>query len=300
MYVFDAHTHFFSRTFYEQQAKLRPERDILEMLDRMRTAGIEIPGEDNDAHRKRIVAELDENGIDCAVSFASVPEEMEVVGRAAGTSGGRLVPYAVVNPTVRETLDRFESLRARYNFKGIVLFPAMHGYHIGDDVAAQALDLAKQLRVVTLVHCGLLRVPVRSILGLDPDFPLDNAHPEDLIPVARARPGQAFIVPHFSAGFFDELLRLGKACDNVFVDTAGSNGWGMFQAPPLYLEDLFEQAVEVFGVQRILYGSDTAGVPRGYRRDVQNAQIRAMHDAGIQPADQELIMGGNLVKLLEV
>jgi predicted TIM-barrel fold metal-dependent hydrolase len=143
-------------------------------------------------------------------------------------------------------------------------------------------------------------VPIRSILGLDSEFPLDRSHPDALIPVAKSRPDQVFIVPHFGAGFFDEFLRLGKSCPNVYADTAGSNAWGMFQAPPLYLEDLFAQTVEVYGIERILYGSDTAGFPRGYRKDIWTAQIRAMRDAGIQPADQELILGGNLSKLLEV
>jgi predicted TIM-barrel fold metal-dependent hydrolase len=140
---------------------------------------------------------------------------------------------------------------------------------------------------------------VRAAVGLESEFPLDNSHPQDLIPIAKDRPDQVFIVPHFGAGFFDEFLRLGKACSNVYADTAGANSWGMFQAPPLYLEDLFEQTVGVYGVERILYGSDTAGFPRGYRKDVRDAQIRAMHDAGIQAEDQELILGGNLAKLLE-
>ena len=299
MYIFDAHTHFFSRTFYEFQAYQVPGGDPAALIQRMGANGIDVPGESNDAHRNRIISDLDENGIDRAVSFASIPDEMEIVGEAAKTSEGRLVPYAVVNPKSRETLDRFESLRDRYDFKGMLLFPAMHDYAIGGDEAGAALDLARTLGVVTFVHCGLLRVPIRSILDLDPDFPLDNGHPKDLIPVAKARPDQAFVVPHFGAGFFDEFLQLGSACPNVFADTAGSNAWGMFQAPPVYLEDLFEQTVEVYGVTRILYGSDTAGFPRGYRKDVRNAQIRAMHDAGIKAPDQELILGGNLAKLLE-
>ncbi len=300
MHVFDAHTHFFSRTFYEYQARKAPAGDVPSLLDKMARAGIDVPGENVGAHRDRIISELDDNGIDRAVSFASVPDEMEIVGQAARSSNGRLVPFAAVNPLDPETLKRLELLHSHYDYKGIILFPQAHDYAIGGEEAAAALDLARRLGAVAFVHCGLLSVPVRSIVGLEPHFPLERGHPEDLIPVARARPDQVFIVPHFSAGFFDEFLKLGRMCPNVYADTAGSNSWGMFQTPPLYLEDLFKETVAVYGVERVLYGSDTAGFPRGYRNDVRDAQIRAMHDAGIGAADQELILGGNLAKLLEV
>jgi predicted TIM-barrel fold metal-dependent hydrolase len=300
MHVFDAHTHFFSRAFYEFQARQVPNGDVAALLEKLGRSGVDVPGESTAAHRDRIIADLDENGIDRAVTFASIPDEMDIVGEAAGASGGRLVPFAAVDPTSPASLAKLESLQPLCGFKGVLLFPAMHDYAIGGDEAASALDLARRLRLVVFVHCGLLRVPVRAALGLESDFPLDRSHPQDLIPVAKARPDQKFVVPHFGAGFFDEFLRLGKSCPNVFADTAGSNSWGMFQAPPLYLDDLFEQSVGTFGVARLLYGSDSGGFPRGYRADVRNAQIRAMHDAGIRAEDQELILGGNLARLLEV
>jgi predicted TIM-barrel fold metal-dependent hydrolase len=300
MHVFDAHTHLFSRAFYEFQAGQVPGGEVPTLLGKLSTSGIDVPDESTTALCVRIIADLDDNGVDRAVTFASFPGEMEVVGEAAKTSDGRLVPYAMVNPKEPETLGRLESLQGQYHFKGMILFPAMHDYGIGSEIAAAALNLAQTLGLVVFVHCGLLRIRIRSILGLESDYPLDRGHPQDLIPVAEARPELNFVVPHFGAGFFDEFLRLGKSCPNVYADTAGSNTWGMFQTPPLYLEDLFEQSVEAYGVERILYGSDTAGFPRGYRKDIRDAQIRAMHDAGIQSEDQELILGGNLSKLLEL
>lgn len=300
MHIFDAHTHFFSRAFYEYHARQVPGGDVPMLLEKFMRNGVDVPGESHSAHRDRIIADLDQNGIDRAVTFASVPEEMDIVGEAAAGSGGRLLPYGIVDPTDPATLARFETAHDRYRFHGMLLFPAMHDYGIADKTAARALDLARKFDLVVFVHCGLLRVPIRSVLGLESDYPMKRAHPQDLIAVAKARPDQTFIVPHFGAGFFDEVLRLGKACANVYVDTGGQNTWGIFQAPPLYLDDLFEQTVEVFGVERVLYGSDSAGYPRGYRGDILNKQIRAMHDAGLRPSDQELILGGNLTKLLEV
>jgi len=299
-HIFDTHTHFFSRAFYEYQAEQVPNGNVYELLEKMARHGIEIPDEDPLKHRDRFIAELDANGVTRSVLFASVPAEMEAVGEAARTSDGRFFPYAAVNPKAPETIDKLSSLQAKYQFKGMLLFPAMHGYAIGDPAVSAALDLATELQLVVFVHCGLLRVNLRAVLGLSPDFPLEFSHPKDLIPVAKNRPNLSFVIPHFGAGFFEEFLLVGKECRNVYADTAGSNTWGMFQFPELHLEDLFSDTVRIFGIERILFGSDTAGFPRGYRKDVLDAQLRAMHDAGIGTDDQSLILGGNLSRLLEV
>lgn len=299
-HIFDTHTHFFSRAFYEYQAEQVPGGNVYELLEKMARHGIEIPDADPLKHRDRFITELDANGVTRAVVFASVPDEMEAVGEAARTSEGRLYPYAAVNPRAPETIEKLASLQDTYRFRGMLLFPAMHGYSIGDPVVNSALDLASDLKLVVFVHCGLLRVTIRAVLGLSPDFPLEYSHPKDLIPVAKSRPNLSFIIPHFGGGFFEEFLLVGKECPNAYADTAGSNTWGMFQFPELHLDDLYSDTVRIFGIERILFGSDTAGFPRGYRKDILEAQVRAMHDARIATDDQSLILGGNLSRLLEV
>lgn len=300
MQVIDSHVHFFSRIFYEcQAAEARPD-DVAGMMTRMETSGVDVPDSNHIALRDRLIMEFDVNGVEHALVFASVPEEMAVVGEAAFTSDGRMSAFATVNPKKTETLRNLETSHAKFAFTGMILFPAMHDFGIGDDDAAAALDLARKLGLIVFVHCGLLRVPVRAVVGLEADYPMDRAHPEHLIPVAKARPDQTFVVPHFGAGFFDEFLKLGAACPNVYTDTAGANTWGMFQAPPLYLEDLFRQTVDVYGAQRVLFGSDTAGFPRGYREDILTTQIRAMHDAGLRPEEHEAILRGNLSRILDL
>ena len=297
--VFDAHTHFFSRAFYVAQAQQARLPDVPKLLDKMQRYGIDVPGEDHAAHCERIISELDAHGVDRAVTFASVPTELEIVGQAAAASRGRLIPYAIVNPLAPATVEQLERVQGQYNFRGMLLFPAMHDYAIGDASVAPALDLAARHNMITFVHCGLLKVPVRSLLGLDPEFSLEHGHPLDLVPVAEARPEQTFVVPHFGAGFFDEFLRLGKSCANVYADTAGSNTWGLFQAPELSLTEMFTATAEYFGVERILFGSDTAGFPRGYRADILQAQQNAMEAAGFSADDKAAVLGNNLTILME-
>jgi hypothetical protein len=89
--IFDAHTHFFSREFYEYQTTLVAATEP-RLLQRIQAGGFEVPGRTARAHLARWLGELDRNGVARVVTFASVPTEMNVVGEAAAASDGRLVP----------------------------------------------------------------------------------------------------------------------------------------------------------------------------------------------------------------
>jgi len=108
------------------------------------------------------------------------------------------------------------------------------------------------------------------------------------------------VVPHFGSGWFEEALALGAACPNVYTDTAGSNAWILEHDPSLSLVEAFQAARMSFGVERMLFGSDSGGFPRGYRADVLRAQRDTMKAAGFTPEEERAVMGENLAKLLGV
>jgi predicted TIM-barrel fold metal-dependent hydrolase len=296
--VFDAHVHFFGREFYGYQTTLVDGVEPEATLDRIRAGGLEVPGPDAARHAARWTGELDRHRIDRAVLFASVPPELIVVGETAAASGGRFVPFAVVNPTVPVTLSALRGLVDRFGFRGMLLFPAMHDFSIQAPEVTAALELAKAHGMVVFVHCGKLRVGVRALIGLDADFPAERSRPRDVAAVARAHRDVAFIVPHFGAGFFEEALDLAAACHNVYLDTAGSNAWAGEHSPPLSLREVFGQARDAIGSERILFGSDSGVFPRGYRVDVLTAQIDAMMEAGFSAEERGAVLGGNLARLI--
>jgi predicted TIM-barrel fold metal-dependent hydrolase len=296
--IFDAHTHFFSREFYEFQTTLVPGGNRTALLERIRAGGIEVPGPDARAHLARWIAELDRHGVARALTFASVPAEVKAVGEASAASGGRLVPFAMINPRAPETLTQLASIQPTLRFRGIVLFPAMHDYAIGAPEASRAIDIAEKSDMAVFVHCGKLRVNVRKLIGLDADFPADRSRPVDLIPIARARPDVTFIVPHFGSGLFEELLELGASCRNVCTDTAGSNAWILEHHPPLALSEVFARAREAMGAERILFGTDSGVFPRGYRSDIPRMQNDAMRAAGFSDGEREGVMGGNIAGIV--
>ena len=300
MHVFDAHLHFFGREFYEFQARLAQGMSRETALERIRAEGIDVPEPDTASHASRWLREMDRHRVDRAALFASVPDEMIAVGEAALASGGRFVPFSVVNPMLPVTVSALRGLLPRFKFRGVLFFPAMHDYSIQSPQVSPVLELARAHGMVAFVHCGRLTIAVRRMIGLAPDFSADRSRPREVAAVARAYPDVAFILPHFGAGYFDETLDLAASYHNVYVDTAGSQSWADACSPPLSLADVFRQTKDAIGTDRILFGSDSGFFPRGYRADLLLLQVDAMIEAGFSLEEREAVLGRNISRLLAV
>ncbi len=122
--------------------------------------------------------------------------------------------------------------------------------------------------------------------------------PLALFEVARDFPEIPFVVPHFGAGYFDDLLALCWSLPNVYIDTSGSNQWMRWMPYPLSLEDLYRKALETVGAERIVFGSDSSLFPRGFSERYLLDQLRACYTLGVSEAEVELIFGGNAARLL--
>jgi microsomal dipeptidase-like Zn-dependent dipeptidase len=61
---------------------------------------------------------------------------------------------------------------------------------------------------------------------------------------------------------------------------------------------VFRDALGVFGAERILFGTDSSTFPRGWRKDILQAQLQALEQAGASETQVDKIVGGNLARLL--
>ena len=87
-------------------------------------------------------------------------------------------------------------------------------------------------------------------------------------------------------------------CPNVYLDTSSSNSWMRYQPEKLDLRDVFRQALEVAGPERLLFGSDSSFFPRGWHARILQAQVQALCDIEITADHARMILGGNLERLL--
>lgn len=297
--VFDAHLHLFSRAYYESLAAKAPgEGTVAEKITRFSgNAGIEVPPADVATLVARWLGEFDRHGVARAIAFASSAEEVDAVSQAATFANGRLVPASLVDPTAPEAPARVHDLLRKRGFRAVLLFPALHRYRVGGPEAKAVLDEVAAAKGVVYVQCGLLKVPVRDLMGIPRSIDLAYANPLDLVPVADAFPATTFVVPHFGAGFFREALMLGAQCGNVCVDTSSSNSWMAADPAVSSLVDVFRRTIRVFGPDRILFGTDSGTWPRGWRADVQSAQVRAIVEAGLPKDAFPKVFGANTARV---
>jgi len=93
---------------------------------------------------------------------------------------------------------------------------------------------------------------------------------------------------------------VGDQCANVYVDTSSSNAWVKTMPNPLSLADVFRAALRVLGPERILFGTDSTFLPRGWRRDIFDGQVQILKALEVPTQEARLIFGGNLARLLRL
>jgi len=296
----DAHTHLFSRTFYNTLAGQSTAPGTVEERLAAVTArtGLELPPEDATELMVRWLDEMDRAGVESMLSFASLPEEADVVADVCRASGGRLHGAVVVNAAASGAAATVERALDELDLRAVVLFPALHHYEVGDDACQPVLETVRAHGGWVIVHCGVLHVKLRDLLGLESRYDARYANPLNVVRAASTFPDVPFVIPHFGGGMLRETLLAGSWTGNIHVDTSSSNGWMASSLPALDLVQVFERALAVFGSERILYGTDSSTLPRGYRSDLLTAQLEALDALDIADDDRARILGGNLEALL--
>ncbi|MCK4318434.1 amidohydrolase family protein, partial [Candidatus Bathyarchaeota archaeon] len=121
---------------------------------------------------------------------------------------------------------------------------------------------------------------------------------------SRDFPGLRFIIAHFGAGFFREVLLMQYQADNVYMDSSGSNSWMRYMPYDLDLKQIFRKAVQAGGSHKVLFGTDSTFFPRGWRINVLEAQHGAcrelVSDGVLTDEDVNRIFYGNILDLTGV
>jgi len=299
--VIDAHTHFFSKQFFQTfaglaQHNLPAEAPLAAVAQRL---GIEMPADDPTHLAQRWVHEMDKYGVDQLVMFTSVPGDAASVTAAVKAFPQRIVGYMMLDPAQPQAAEHLRQGVQHDGLRGVTVFPAMHHFHASDKAVYPFYQVAAELEVPVFVHFGVLKVAIRDKLGLPNVFDLRYADPIDLHQATIDFPGINFIIPHFGCGYFREALMLGALAPNVYVDTSSSNTWLTYMPSHLDLKTVFEKTLQVFGPQRVLFGTDSNVFPRGWRQDIFRQQLDILRDLHVSSEAAAQILGGNIARLLE-
>ena len=288
----DAHCHFFSSRFFatlgSQTTHPLPGDPAIAIPEQL---GWQPPG-DSEALADRWVSELDAHGVTRAAVMASVPGDEQSVAAAVRRHPDRLVGMTMVDPTAADAHTRVPRALGADGLRCVCLFPAMHGYALDHDGVDQVFACAADAGAAVFIHCGVLTVGVRRKLGLATRVDIRLGDPLAIVPLTSRYPKVPVVIPHFGAGFLREALMAADLCPNIHLDTSSSNGWLRYQ-PGLTLADVFRQALETLGPDRLLFGTDSSFFPRGWQQPVYDAQMSILDDLGIDDAARAQIIGSN-------
>lgn len=292
--VSDAHVHFLSPRFYDILSEQKGEPLPADLSN----LGLDRPQGDSALLAERWVHELDRHGIRSAALIASIPGDETSVRDAVAAFPKRFFGYFILDPTRTDAAGR-ATAALDSGLQGVCFFPAMQRYSMHDERVTAVLEaIGRRTGIVIFVHCGVLSVGIRRKLGLASHFDVRFSNPIDVHGLALRYPHLTFVIPHFGAGYFREALMLADLCPNVYFDTSSSNEWVKYQVPAISVRDAFRRALDIVGPQRLLFGSDSSFFPRGWVKNVFDAQASLLFDLGLDAADAELIFGANLRRIL--
>jgi predicted TIM-barrel fold metal-dependent hydrolase len=302
--ILDAHTHFFSRRFFEtltmQSPVLSKESDPIACAAKM--TGWIMPPQSPSDFAAIWKDELDRNQVSAALMMASAPGDEESIATAVAAYPDRIIGGFFFDPTRPEAEARARRAFDELKLRVICLFPAMHHYSLAEHEGVRSVVAlaAERPGTAVFVHCGVLTVGARKKLGLPSHFDLRRSNPLEIHKLAAEFPAAQFIVPHFGAGMFREAMMLADLCPNVYLDTSSSNSWIKYEAAPIDLLTVFRRALAVAGPERLLFGTDSSFFPRGWNETIFQAQVNTLVEIGASEKQAAAILGGNLRRLLKL
>jgi len=211
---------------------------------------------------------MDQYRIDRAIVMAPTeqfPKNEEIA--ASLRNQARLLGFAVVNPYGEGAgVPELRNAITKWGMSGLKLMPLRHAYEIDGETAVPIMKAAAEFGIPVSIHSGSQFCLPWQIADLARKF--------STVPVIMDHMGWRYYV--------DGAINVAKEVPNIFLETA-------LVGMPGYIR----MAVDKVGPERVIYGSD---YPTGHPSSMM-ANIDA---ANLKPADKELVMGGNLARILRL
>ncbi|GAA3401710.1 amidohydrolase family protein [Paenibacillus hodogayensis] len=293
--VFDIHGHLpYAQTFMStNEILLEKNRERAEKM-RLTWDFPEADSDPEDAGKplmERWIESLDRHNIG-GINFLTAANNDDLAAKISARPD-RFTGFAhhsLEAPDAREELERAVDT---LGLRGYKLFGPLVQIPFHDRSLTPVWEFLAERRLPVLIHFGMLGHTGGIVQHL-------NISPLSIFNVAREYPTIPFIIPHFGAGYFQELLHLCWGCPNIYVETSGSNQWTRWTPYDLTLEQLFRKTYELIGPERIIFGTDSNGFPRGFIYRYLQDQVRIARELRFREEEIEGIFGNNARKLLKL
>jgi hypothetical protein len=177
--------------------------------------------------------------------------------------------YCYVNPGyTREALEEVSRYAGDYGFVGVKLY---NEYNCTEPVVFPLVELTIELGIPILHHA----FHTHYFMEEQPRV-TDSAN---LAELGRRYSEAMLICAHFSGGCdWEWMIKAARHAPNVFLDTSGS----------ATDDGSVDLAVAVAGVERVVFGTDSS----------MTGCVGKMRGAQLSAQDKEMILGGNMTRLL--
>jgi predicted TIM-barrel fold metal-dependent hydrolase len=252
-------------------------------------------------------AEKDVPAVDVQVQRWTAEVERHGLEKIVFTTGGgndtlagivrqnpeKFIGFAHHDPFIPDAAGELLRAVTELGLKGYkILAPSLRGA-IDDPALDPLWAQAEKLGIPVLIHFGVLGGGGGIARHV-------NINPLVLQDAAKGFPGINFVLPHFGAGYVQELLQLAWVCPNVHVDSSGNNEWARWMPYPLSLHDLFRKFYETIGPERILFGTDSEWFPRGWAVRYFETQWQVCCEVGMNAPDLHKVFHDNAARLLHL
>lgn len=210
---------------------------------------------------------MDDNGLNHAILF-SFPNELTL--DAVSRYRERLSGLVWVNPHDGESaLKAIEVGVKEWGFKGIKLHPLLDAYLPDSEIVFPVMELANELRIPVLFHCGHPPWSLPWHFG-------DLADRFSDVQIVLAHMGHGHIV------YINGALEIAYKHNNIYLETSG-----------MPMHGKIKEAVCKVGVDRVMYGSDT---PFGHPA----FELKKVEVSGINSYELEKVLSKNAIELFDL
>lgn len=233
-----------------------------------------------------LVERMDRDGIDVAVTLGMgwqvhdfAVEANDYIIESAQAFPDRLVPFCTVNPALGNMAVKEVERCADLGARGIgELHSYAQGYRLDDEkVMRPFMEAAVARDLIVLTHSS---EPVGHV------YPgKGTVTPDELCRFIEAYPEANIVCAHWGGGlpFYTLMPEVSEALKNVYFDSAAS--------PFLYVPDVFANAVNLVGADKVLFGTD-------YPLISQKRLLGQVESQNFDTETKAAILGGNARRLL--
>ncbi|MCF8078764.1 MAG: amidohydrolase family protein [Desulfobacterales bacterium] len=276
--IVDIHTHLFSKDVRENRGDYFAAESAFQLLYESPKSKI--------VSAEETIASMDEDGVDVSVVFGfpwrnldTARENNDAVADAVARYPQRLVGFCCLDPTVPGAEEEVaRCLDAGLSGVGELAFYESGIREKALDRLSPIMDICRERDVPVMIHTN---EPVGHLYpGKTPNTLAE------IYRLVRRFDQNRIILAHWGAGLFFYMLlkkEVAEALAGVWVDTAAS--------PFLYRPEIYTVAAEIFGAEKILFGTDFPLLrPSRYFKEIK--------EANVSDSDRKKILGENARQLL--